>query len=194
MTTQRQLASPKQTLSIDYSPTQETDGNISLLQGLMEGLPDGIMILSDLGELIHHNTYARNICHQLTQNLSRCSQVPQRVWQICQALINSHDELVEDEIRTEECVAIRIRARWLDPNYIEHPRLLVTLEDQKLSAKYRAIAEARKYDLTERETEVWSLRRAGLSYKAIAAQLHIAEDTVKKHIKSIHAKRDAAEC
>ena len=55
------------------------------------------------------------------------------------------------------------------------------------------MAEAQKYNLTERETQVWVLKRAGYTYKVIAAKLHIAEDTVKKHIKSIHAKRDGAE-
>jgi DNA-binding CsgD family transcriptional regulator len=67
------------------------------------------------------------------------------------------------------------------------------LEDQHQVNKVRAIAEARKYGLTDREAQVWLLKRTGHSYKSIAAQLYIAEDTVKKHIKSIHAKRDAVE-
>jgi len=164
----------------------------------MEGLIDGIMILNDQGELLHANSCARRICRQLNSD-SRHS-VPPQIWRICQAMITSREVMseqaviIEDEIRVEHSVAIRIRVRWLELGNGTRLHLLVTLEDQCQSAQYRAIAEARKYGLTDRETEVWILKRAGYTYKAIAAQLHIAEDTVKKHIKSIYARREAAEC
>lgn len=182
-----------------HSLAQDTHKNADipvLLQGVLESLIDGIMIVSDQGELLFANGCAEQICRQLTENLSRCNNVPRQIWRSCQALIKGRelfsDEavVIEDEIKTEEDNAIRIRARWLDLNNIERPCLLVALEDQQQSAQYKAIAEAQKYGLTERETQVWMLKRAGYTYKAIASQLHIAEDTVKKHIKSIHAKRD----
>lgn len=169
-----------------------------LLQGVLESLIDGIMIVSDQGELLFANGCAEQICRQLTENLSRCNNVPRQIWRSCQALIKGRElfsaeaVVIEDEIKTDEDNAIRIRARWLDLNSVERPCLLVALEDQQQSAQYKAIAEAQKYGLTERETQVWMLKRAGYTYKAIASQLHIAEDTVKKHIKSIHAKRDGA--
>lgn len=165
-----------------------------VFQVLVESLIDGAMILTDTGELVVSNNNASQICyqltHQLTQNLSR---VPQQIWHCCQALIENQLKFVEDEIKTDEAVAIRVRAWWLAANFSEQPHLFVTLEDQHQVAEYRARAEACKYGLTDRETQVWLLRRAGYAYKAIAAELHIAEDTVKKHIKSIHAKRDAIE-
>jgi DNA-binding CsgD family transcriptional regulator len=108
-------------------------------------------------------------------------------------LIEDQLKSIEDEIKTDESGAIRIRAWWLESSLMDQPHLFVTLENQHQSAEDRARVEARRYRLTDRETQVWSLRRAGYSYKAIAAELHIAEDTVKKHIKSIHAKRDAIE-
>ncbi|MBF2000498.1 MAG: LuxR family transcriptional regulator [Synechococcales cyanobacterium M58_A2018_015] len=163
---------------------------LSLLQAVLESWVDGIMILTDTGELVLANSCASRICDQLTQNLSR---VPQQIWRCCQALIENQSKFIEDEIRTEDFGAIRVRASWLESNSGRQPHLFVALEDQHQTAEYRAKAEARRYGLTDRETQVWLLRRAGCTYKEIAAELFIAEDTVKKHIKSIHAKRDANE-
>lgn len=186
-------ASPNQA-----TPVQKLNHNLILLQGVVECLPDGIMIVTNEGELTYSNSCARQICQILrcdTSCMDSAASVPSQIWRCCHALIESHTHyqqsvMIEDEILTEAS-RIRIRVRWLDPNNLEHPLLLVTLEDQSQSAQYRAYAEAHRYRLTERETEVWLLKRAGLTYKAIAAKLHIAEDTVKKHIKNIHARRDA---
>lgn len=165
-----------------------------IFQFIVENLIDGAMILTYTGELVVSNKNAVHICHQLTQQLTQnLSRVPQQIWYCCQTLIENQLKVIEDEIKTNEAVTIRIRASWLSSGSTELPHLLVILEDQHQAIEHRARAEARKYGLTERETQVWLLRRAGRAYKAIAAELYIAEDTVKKHIKSIHAKRDALE-
>ena len=44
------------------------------------------------------------------------------------------------------------------------------------------------FDLTQREKEVLHLLVEGYSYKLIAAELHIAMDTVRSHIKKIYEK------
>jgi DNA-binding CsgD family transcriptional regulator/uncharacterized protein (UPF0147 family) len=169
-----------------------------LLQGIVESLIDGIMLLSEQGELIFVNRHANRICHQLSQNLSRRNTVPRQIWRSCKALIQGREVfaeeaiVIEDEIKTQDNVPIRLRVRWLALDTAE-PYLFVTLEDLQQSAHHRAIAEAQKYSLTKRETQVWLLRRAGYSRKAIAAELYIKEDTVKKHIKSILAKQNDAE-
>lgn len=189
---QSPVQSPASTLQ--GSPIQRLDNNLTLLQGVVEGLPDGIMILSDRGELAYDNSCARQICQNLLAT-ANSDGVPLQIWRCCHALMDSRQIaqaiVIEDEIQTEVGTTIRIRVRWLDPG-VEHSSFLVTLEDQQQSAQYRAYAEAQRYSLTERETEVWVLKRIGLTYKAIAAKLYIAEDTVKKHIKNIHARRDAA--
>ena len=179
---------------------QQLSHNPTLLQGVVECLPDGIMIVTDRGELTYDNSCARQMCLVLRTDASCANpdaDVPSQVWRCCQALIESHTQyqqaiVIEDEIQTATAT-IRIRVRWLDPEQLEHPLLLVTLEDQRQSAQHRAYTEAHRYRLTERETEVWLLKRAGMTYKTIAAKLHIAEDTVKKHIKNIHARRDAVQ-
>ncbi|NJR63487.1 MAG: helix-turn-helix transcriptional regulator [Cyanobacteria bacterium CRU_2_1] len=186
------------TENIGESSTQ--NGKLpTLMQGVVESLIDGIMILSDQGELVFANNRAQQICRHLNQSSSRSKAVPQQIWYSCKALIKSRelfpDEcvMIEDEIKTDESSTIRIRVRWLNLNHVERPYLLVTLEDQNQSAQYRALAEAHKYGLTDRETEVWMLKRTGHTYKAIAAKLFIAEDTVKKHMKSIYARQKTAE-
>jgi DNA-binding CsgD family transcriptional regulator len=70
-----------------------------------------------------------------------------------------------------------------------HPYLLVTIEDRNQSTQNLAIADAKKYGLTRRETEIWLLRRANYSYKEIADKLCISINTVKKHLKNIHIKQ-----
>ncbi len=169
----------------------------NLLQGVMEGLIDGVMIITAKGELIHANCHALQICQQFIPNLVKKEAIPQAVWRCCQAVIDSRNLFPQQSLTIEDEISspmstIRIRVRWLTVENLPQSCLLVTLEDQSQSAQYRAIAESVKYGLTARETDVWRLKRAGCSYKEIAAQLFLAENTVKKHIKNIHVKRAAA--
>jgi DNA-binding CsgD family transcriptional regulator len=169
---------------------QKENSQTHLLQGVMEGLIDGVMIITPQGELIQANCNALQICQQLSSNLTPA--IPAPLWRCCQAAIESRELFPQQPLTIEDEIAspfgaIRIRVRWLDVEDL--PCLLVTLEDQSQSAQYRAIAESVKYGLTARETDVWRLRRAGCSYKEIAARLYLAENTVKKHIKNIHVKR-----
>lgn len=166
----------------------------SFLQAVLEGFIDGILILTDQGEWLHANNCAYQICRQLTQNAST-NLVPKEIWRACQALIGSLDwqpeqsVLIEDEIKTDDLTAYRLRAQWLQLETIQRPCVLVTLEDRQQSIKNLAIAEAQKYGLTPRETEVWLRYRIGYSYKEIASDLYITPNTVKKHMKNILAKR-----
>jgi DNA-binding CsgD family transcriptional regulator len=199
------LPSPRPLKSSAQDPDRNRlNGELpALLQGVIESLIDGILLLTEQGDLLFANDRAKRICHQLTQNLShnlsRHNSVPRQILRSCQALVNGRQDfpeqsvVIEDEIKLEETISIRIRAQWLILTVVDCPCLLVTLEDRQQSAQHKAIAEAQKYGLTDRETQVWLLRQAGYTYKAIASELHIADDTVKKHIKSIHTKRDGVE-
>ncbi|MBD2461323.1 helix-turn-helix transcriptional regulator [Oscillatoria sp. FACHB-1407] len=175
----------------------QSNKSTGLLLSVLESLMDGVLLLTDKGKLVNANNYALQICHQFMQDRSSTTQVPQQIWRICEALIDSRDHYpdrivtIEDEIDIGKTSVIRIRARWVEIEDANRPYLLVMLEDRSQSLKDAVIAEARKYNLTPREAEVWLLRRANCTYKAIAAELHIAIDTVKKHVKSINAKRDA---
>ncbi|NJP09185.1 MAG: helix-turn-helix transcriptional regulator [Leptolyngbyaceae cyanobacterium RU_5_1] len=149
------------------------------------------------GEWVHSNYIAHQICQQLNQGKPLAKTVPQPIWRVCQALIDSrsvfprHPVVIESEITLSRSQVFRVRARWLELDNAQHPYLIVMLEDYHQSLQNQAIAEAHQYGLTPRQTEVWILRRAGLSYQEIAAELWIAKNTVKKHLKDSYAKRDA---
>lgn len=170
----------------------------SLLQAVLEGFIDGVLILSEQGEWIHANDRARRICEQLTKGLTQPDRVPQEIWRACQSLISSLNLYpnkaltIEDEITTDQAASYRVRAQWLTLERFQHPCLLVTLEDRLQSLRQAAIGEAQRYGLTPRELEVWLRYRAGYSYKAMATELYITHNTVKKHMKNIHAKRQMA--
>jgi DNA-binding CsgD family transcriptional regulator len=179
---------------LDRPTSQSPHAHSELFQGVLEGLTDGILILTDQGDWIYENAQARQLCWLLNQGQST-QPVPQRVWQVCQALIESRDlypqqpVMIESEIDLDRTATIRVRARWLSLAESQHPYLVVLLEDRQASIKRRAIAESQHYGLTPRQTEVWVLHCLGYSYREIARELFIAFDTVKKHMKDIHGKR-----
>jgi DNA-binding NarL/FixJ family response regulator len=70
------------------------------------------------------------------------------------------------------------------------PHILVILENQKQSWQNLAITEAIRYNLSPREADVWALHRIGYTYQEIASELHIALNTVKKHMKNTYAKQN----
>jgi DNA-binding CsgD family transcriptional regulator len=176
--------------------TQASYSDNDLLQGLIEGFFDGILILTEQGECIQANNLARQICLQLTPTKSQLNSVPKEIWDVCQALIESRvffptgSMIIESEIASNQATTLRIRVRWFKLNAFPHPCLLVILEDRCQSRKKLALAEVDRYGLTPREAEVWLRRRANYTYKEIATDLYISINTVKKHMKNIQAKRE----
>lgn len=172
--------------------------NPLLLQGVLEGITDGIMILSDEGELLYHNYYAHSICNQLNPGESVTTKIPDVIWRSCEALIGSRElytdqpVVIESEIVLSRSNAYRIRVRWLTLEDPDRPYLVVLLEDRRQSMQNRALAEALLYNLTPRQAEVWLLRREGFSYQQIATELYITVNTVKRHLKEIHLKQKMA--
>ena len=155
------------------------------------------MILTDQGEWVQSNEHARQICEKLTPGKLQANSVPEEIWRVCRALIESRSSypnqpvILESEITTDKQTPLRVRVRWFRLNAISSPCLLVILEDRYESIQNLAIAEVDKYGLTPREAEVWLLQRANYSHKEIAEELYISLNTVKKHLKNIHAKRKA---
>ncbi|AOY80279.1 helix-turn-helix transcriptional regulator [Moorena producens JHB] len=174
--------------------TQARQFNGVLLQGVVEGLMDGVLILNAQGELVHANCYGRFICAQLAVDRSKSNVVPKEIRRVCQAVLDScelypnQSIIIESEIITDPSTSFRIRAVKLTLDSFENPCILVTLENHDQYAGSFAIAEVNKYDLTPREAEVWLLRRADYSYQEIADELLITLNTVKKHLKNIYAK------
>lgn len=163
---------------------------------VLDGLQDSILIFTEFGELIHANANAYNIYSKVAQNRENAKTLLNFVRALCKSLIEYslyEDKLViSDEIVLNSSEVFRVRVRWLDLDKYDFRYLLVTVENRYESIKNVAIAEAKKFELTQRETEIWCLYRANSTYKQISEQLYISLNTVKKHMKNIHAKRQAS--
>jgi DNA-binding CsgD family transcriptional regulator len=168
--------------------------NKGFWQTVLDGLHDSILIFTEFGELIHANSNAYSIYHQISQDSEKTHLLLNSVQILCQSLVEynfySDDNLIiSDEVVINNLEIFRVRVRWLEVEKCHSRYLLVTIENRYESIKNAALAEAKKYHLTQREAEIWCLYRASSTYKQIAEQLYISLNTVKKHMKNIHAKR-----
>ncbi|MGI0486485.1 helix-turn-helix transcriptional regulator [Pantanalinema rosaneae CENA516] len=178
-------------------PSHETPIKVDgvLLQGILEGLIDGVLIVTSNGEWVYGNFHAYRICQRLNPSLPLRKSLPPSIWQVCQPLLDTQEAIadrpttVETNITSSKSETFRVRVRWLELSEVKRPYLMITLEDCYQSAQNQAIAEIQQYDLTPRQAEVWRLRRAGYSYREIANQLYVGVDTVKRHLKDIYAKQ-----
>lgn len=165
------------------------------LLAILEGFLDGILVLNNRKQLLYINNAAHRICQRLIAQNST-SSVPSAIWQVCKSLMNRQELypdktfVLESEVECEE-KTLRVRVQSLSLDGFDGPCLLVRLQDQQQAIQTLAIAEAQNWRLTERETQVWLLRRTGLSRKQIAAELFISDDTVKKHLGNVHTKRQS---
>lgn len=178
-----------------------SDDLVLLFQGILEGMPDGILIVSEHGRILQSNDLGRRLCEQLIDRPMPIDAVPKAIQNLCEVLIDSRKTfashvisnfLIEDDIQAHAGITIRVRVRWLSEDSSDQ-RILVVLEDRFQTARMRAIAESQRYGLTEREAEIWLYRCIGYTYKKISQHLFITVDTVKKHVKSIHAKRETSQ-
>lgn len=165
-------------------------------QEVIENLQDGILLLNETGELIYANTSAYRILSQLNQGSSNSNFIPSAIWRLCKTLqdrsfYQNKIIILSNEIVVDRSKIFRVRARLLDLDQFKFSCLLVIIENKCESLNNIVLAEVRKYELTPREAEIWCLYRAKHSYKEIATQLYITVNTVKKHMKNIHAKRQA---
>ena len=170
-----------------------TKPDFSLLSAVLEGFADGLLILAPNGTCLHRNQKGKALCHTLNQ--SSTQEVPDCLWAMCSHLIEGRDLfpdrsfILTKDFTCAQGHCIRARVQWLDWPDSADTYFLVLLEDQTLAAQTAALLEAIQYELTPRERDVWGLRRANRSYEAIALELYITVNTVKRHLKSIYAKR-----
>ncbi len=165
------------------------------LQSIVESLVDGVLIVTKQGEWVYGNYKAHQICQQLNLGKPVPGSVPSAIWQICQVMFARNScglerpTVIEGEVSPEGMTQYRIRVRWLQLEEMQHPYMLVTLEDHGEATRNRAIAESLQYGLTPRQAEVWLLHRMGLTYRSMAAQLYVTPNTIKRHMKDIYAKQ-----
>lgn len=117
---------------------------------------------------------------------------------ICQVLQQCRDSFpeqnwsIEFDIVTKDATALRIRSRWFKLDSVDRPCILLVAEDRQQFRQDMLVYDgAQDWGLTGREQEVWLLNQAGYTYRQTAEKLYITLNTVKKHMRSIHAKRKA---
>jgi DNA-binding CsgD family transcriptional regulator len=188
------FSAPQSSPTETATPHPDRSKRLIFLHSILEGFVDGLLIVTCTGEVLLTNTHARRLCRQIQAVSASPEQLPAEVQRVCRALVDSRqmfpDQKIapETELETPDGATIRVRVQWIELDAGQPDCLLVTLEDRSQSMQNLAIADARKYGFTPRETEVWALRRTGCSYKEIAARLYISQNTVKRHVKNILAK------
>lgn len=177
------------------------DSQNSMLAIVLETLLDAVMIMNHHGEILQANAKAVDICQQLTADHQECGQganyLPAMIQPLFVALLETQCQfpkqsvLPEFQLYLSDGTSLRIRSQFLDiPRSVsEMPYVLMTIENRQESLLRVAIGDAHRFGLTEREAEVWHLRLLGHSYREIAQELYITENTVRKHVKSVLAKR-----
>ncbi|MEO0759451.1 MAG: LuxR C-terminal-related transcriptional regulator [Cyanobacteria bacterium J06648_16] len=198
MPSSQMLAAPQGQSTFLQSDIQPAELQKSLLFAAMENFSDGLVIVAKTGEILHRNQCAQQLLKLVEQPYQTLKRLPKRIWQTCQTLLHNEDPfsgavrvVLEDEIEVVSQNRIRVRVQWFSAE--AQDCFLILLEDCLRSAERSATNEAHRYGLTPREAEVWQLKRADLTYKEIAQQLYISENTVKKHLKSVYAKREQAD-
>ncbi|MEM6254139.1 MAG: LuxR C-terminal-related transcriptional regulator [Cyanobacteria bacterium P01_D01_bin.156] len=197
------LTSATTTLATPVPPTQpkSPDMQAALLIAAIENFTVGLMIVARDNKILHCNKHAQTLLAEMS--VQSATNLPQSLWQSCQSLLENHDThaelfpddtmvVLENEILTKHGT-IYVRAQWFDwenDDYQSTDCFLITLENRQRSLIAMANQEAQRYGLTNRETDVWRLKRLEYSYKEIAKTLFISENTVKKHLKNVYAKKD----
>lgn len=181
-----------------YASSQPV-GQVGILRAALESLQDGFIVASQTGEVHQINEPAQRICNLLLESAPpyRKAALPVEIWRVCESAIANQKVLsfqklgLDAEIILPEIGTVRVRVQTIA--IAQAACLLIVLEDRQQTIRNRALSDAALFGLTARETEVWQLRLRGDGYKEISAALWISVDTVKKHVKSILAKRRSHE-
>lgn len=184
---------------------------------LIESLQQGVIVVSRHFQPVYWNSKASDLCQDLTGNKKlMLPELPTVVSEACHRMLKSHhsegNPLVM-ECQVFETQTIRISTRWLflnsmpglrattvggtpdgssqfpQPQGQVSPYILVFLENCNEVLRAELRIEQKKYDLTEREAEVWMLLRQEYTYQEIAKMLQISLNTVKTHVKNVYAKK-----
>ncbi|MEM7792909.1 MAG: LuxR C-terminal-related transcriptional regulator [Cyanobacteria bacterium P01_C01_bin.118] len=170
----------------------------SLLQTALDNLVDGLLIVSASGRILQTNAMADRVCRSLMseeESGREGAQIPKMLWSLCGPIFRNIASGIETHLGLEMDITdaqqqpIRVRIQLLNLKVQQEDCLMLILEDRQQANRRRAIADGTRYGLTPREVDVWELRLRNLSYEEISHTLFITENTVKKHVKSILAKR-----
>jgi hypothetical protein len=184
-----------------------------MLEAILETWMDGIVMLNAHGKVLQANQKARELIHRLFADegtgetieapieglLNRLPQVLrsslEMLWD-SQKIFTGQKVVLESQVQLRDQTPLRIRSRLIDSTVAADdctPAVFVTIEEEQQSVHRVVLGDCQKFGLTAREQEVWQLRSLQRSYREIAATLFISENTVRKHVKNILAKRREGE-
>ena len=200
------------TLSVDRVDAHTDSGladlradNLTLIFELLLGqvFPfRGFILFDDTGKLLRSTTKAEEFCvllqkgspGQLFGTTQGSVALPEQVSALCHSLLESQIDFPEYTLQLYDTVFLpggirfHLYVEWIDLADQPTKCILVTIEDLTQIAHHRAVCDAYRYGLTNREAEVWELYLQGLSYREVGEELVIALNTVKKHMKNIFGK------
>lgn len=172
----------------------------SFLESFLESFSDGVLIFTLDGELLHANNSLYHMLESYAALLAQTTLFSEEILHLHRLLINNSEcyqpspGFVASDVKLTRVNVLRIRARRFQVGAYPNPLLWVSVEDQQASLSAQAFVESRKYGLSDRETEVWRLRKANCTYSEIAGLLFISINTVKKHLSNITSKIELYEC
>lgn len=182
-------------------PESNLTSNISpdpLWSALVDLLPGGVLVVSHHLRPVYVNSKAKELCQRLSHSAQQTDyRLPEAVSEACHQLIkegiNKTESLVV-EYSEEQGRTIRLRLCWFSKartseRQSNQPYILVLLEDCHEVLSEELCLDRKKYELTEREAEIWMLLRQEYTYQEIAEFLQISLNTVKTHVKNVYAKR-----
>jgi PAS domain-containing protein len=163
-----------------------------LLQTMLEAMPQGVMLFSQVSELIYCNAKAEELCERLREPDESLEGLPVALVELCQRFLQEEgviDRFLVMEYRENSGGVIRAQVNWMRLSGSPHPCFLMLIEDCQAVLFEEWLLEQKKYDLTDREAEVWFLIRQNYTYQEVSDALEISMNTVKTHVKNVNAKR-----
>ncbi|MEM1310546.1 MAG: helix-turn-helix transcriptional regulator [Cyanobacteria bacterium P01_H01_bin.153] len=157
----------------------------------------GFMLIDAQGNLIQSSPYADQLSQQMTGNCEPES-CQTTLWIALKSLVDCLIESrqlfpgeqiqLRDQVTLTNDLQVSIEAEWVELDGQSTACIVATLKNQTAIAHQQAAIAARRYGLTERETEVWQYSLLGFSYGEIGQKLFISINTVKQHMKRIYQK------
>ncbi len=192
-----QCPTPPDTKHLEADMPLESLESDELWSHLVESMPEGVIVVSQTVRPIYTNSKAKRLCQQLNSEEGQSASLLDVVAEVCRRLLKAepqHKFLIA-EYQGLQGRSVRLRASWLSTNTPRpglknnEPHILVLLEDCYETLKENLWIDRQKYDLTDREAEIWMLLRQEYTYQEIAEILQISLNTVKTHVKNVYAKR-----
>ncbi|MGA7932303.1 MAG: helix-turn-helix transcriptional regulator [Kovacikia sp.] len=166
-----------------------------IVQEALTKLTDGVLIITEEKKVIFANECACRILRQINQDQENTEPIPREINYLCNSLSDirrmfpGQHWMMTTKICISSAVTFNVHARYMKLDTLGKYCIVLVLKDQYQLIKTIAVEEAQKFNLTDRETEIWLLQRANYTYKQIASELFIAPNTVKKHMQNIHLKQ-----